>query len=391
MTPTEGPSLALTNATIYTGDGVSDDRSVVVENGKIAALAADLDERAFQGEVIDLSGLSLAPGLIDLQVNGGGDRLFNDSPTVEALDAIVAAHQRYGTTDLLATYITGPESGMRLAAGAIREAKKAELPGLLGVHFEGPLLSVSNRGVHNASFLRDGVDDGLLEHLSPPAPSAPTMVTLAPELAPPGFIRALATKGSVVSAGHTEADSEQIDRAIDEHLRAGTHVWNAMPPVRSRRPGPVAALLLDPRVWCCYIADGHHLSPATLALSLAMKAPRRSILVSDAMPPVGGTRRTFTLDGNEISAVGGRSVTADGQLAGAAVPLIDGVRRCVRESGLPLDEALRMATLYPAECLGIEDRRGRIAVGYPARLIALDENIRPVAVVVGGEFRRLQV
>jgi N-acetylglucosamine-6-phosphate deacetylase len=389
LTATESRSLALINATVYSGDEVSDDRAVVVENGKITALAADLDDGAFQGEIVDLSGLSLAPGLIDLQVNGGGDHLFNDSPSVETLHTIVGAHQRHGTTDLLATYITGPAAGMRLAAGAILEAKKTDLPGLLGVHFEGPLLSVSCRGVHNASFLRHHVDDGLLECLSPPAPSMPTMVTLAPELAPPGFINALATRGAVVSAGHTEADPEQIGAAVDEHLRAGTHVWNGMPPVRSRRPGPVAALLSDSRIWCGYIADGHHLSPATLALSLAIKAPRRSILVSDAMPPVGGIRSTFTLDGNEITTDGGRCVTADGQLAGAAAPLIDGVRRCVRDIGVPMDEALRMATLYPAECLGIQGRRGRIAAGYPAHLVALDENIRAVAVVVAGEFHRL--
>jgi N-acetylglucosamine-6-phosphate deacetylase len=151
----------------------------------------------------------------------------------------------------------------------------------------------------------------------------------------------------------------------------------------------VAALLSDSRIWCCYIADGHHLSPATLALSLAIKAPRRSIIVSDAMPPVGGTRSTFTLDGTEITTIGGRCVTADRQLAGAAVPLVDGVRHCIRDVGLPMDEALRMATLYPAECLGIAGRRGRIAAGYPAHLIALDEKIRPVAVVVGGGFHRL--
>lgn len=389
MTPTEIGSWALINATVYTGGEVSGDRAVVVKDGKIAAMPTELDEGAFPGEVIDLSGLRLAPGLIDLQVNGGGDLLFNDSPSPETLHAIVAAHMGCGTTDILATYLSGPADGLRSAADAIREAKQSGLPGLLGAHFEGPLLSMSNRGVHSPFFLRGHADDELLDELSSTTASVTTMVTLAPEVVPPGFVKALANRGVVVSAGHTEADPDEIQRCVDEGLRGGTHVWNAMPPIRSRRPGPVAALLSDPRVWCGYIADGHHVSTTTLSLSLSAKSPRRSFLVSDAMPPVGGTGRTFTLDGNQISTSDGRCVTADGRLAGGGVALIDGVRRCVHDVGIPLDEALRMATLYPAECLGIEDRRGRIAVGYPARLVALDGNIRPVAVASGGNFHWL--
>jgi N-acetylglucosamine-6-phosphate deacetylase len=386
---TEKQSLALINAIVHTGDTVIDDRAVVIENGVIAALPADLDESAFTGVVIDLSGLSLAPGLIDLQANGGGDLLFNDSPSPETLQRMVTAHLRHGTTDLVATYITGPKSGLRQAAGAVRTAKGLGLPGLLGVHFEGPLLSMECRGVHSPSFLRRDVDDQLLQDLSGPAALIPTIVTLAPEVVPPGFIRALATRGVVVSAGHTEATPQCISQAVDEGLRGGTHVWNGMPPIRGRRAGPVAALLADPRVWCGFIADGHHLSPETLAFSLSIKAPRRSVLVSDAMPPVGGTRSTFMLDGREVSAGRGRCVTGDGHLAGGAVPLIEGVRRCVTELGVPLAEALRMASLYPAECLGIDDRRGRIAVGYPARLVALDAQMSPAAVIIGSHFRRL--
>jgi N-acetylglucosamine-6-phosphate deacetylase len=381
--------LALINATVYTGDEVTDDRAVVIEDGTVTSLPRDLDESAFPGEVIDLSGLSLAPGLIDLQVNGGGDLLFNESPSPETLQAVVAAHLRSGTTDLLATYLTGPDSGLRMAADAIRAAKTNGMPGLLGVHFEGPFLNMERRGVHNPSFIRTRVDDQLLDDLSSAARFATTLVTLAPEIVPPGFIGALAGRGVVVSAGHTEATPDQVRQAVEEGLRAGTHVWNGMPPVRGRQPGPVAALLSDPRVWCGFIADAHHLSPETLALSLAIKGPRRSILVSDAMPPVGGTRQAFTLDGNEISVHLGRCSTADGNLAGGAVPLVDGVRRCVHELGVAVDEALRMATLYPAECLGIEDRRGRIALGYPAHLVILDTDIRPRAVTIEGTFHWL--
>jgi N-acetylglucosamine-6-phosphate deacetylase len=385
---TELRALALINGTVYTGDEVFNDRAVVIENGTVVALPAELHESGFPGEVIDARGLSLAPGLIDLQANGGGDLLFNDSPSPETLHAMVAAHLHYGTTDLLATYITGPASGMRRAADAVGEAKRLGVAGLLGGHFEGPLLSMGNRGVHNASFLRTNVDEELLRDLSAPARSGPAMVTLAPETVPAGFVGALVRAGVVVSAGHTEATPEQIHRAVEEGLRGGTHVWNGMPPVHGRRPGPVPALLSDPRVWCGFIGDGHHLSPETLGFSLQVKSPRRSVLVSDAMPPVGGTRSTFTLDGRQITVRAGRCETAEGQLAGGAVPLIEGVRRCVTELGVPMDEALRMASLYPAECLGIDNRRGRIAVGYPARIVVLDAHISPVAVIMGDAFAR---
>ena len=372
--------LALTHARIFTGDEVLEDRAVVIRDGVIAALPADLDESRFPGQVVDMSGLSLAPGLIDLQVNGGGDHLFNQSPDVDALEAIVAAHRQQGTTDLLITYITGPLAGMERAGRAVRTATRAGVGGLLGVHFEGPLLNPERAGVHDPELLRAHPIDPLADALSVTAGTCPTVVTLAPETVPSGFIASLSGRGIVVSAGHTEATPVQIRRAVREGLRAGTHVWNAMPPMAGRRPGPVAALLTDPAIWCGFIADGHHLDPATLSFSLAVKAPRRSMLVSDAMPPVGGRQDTFLLEGRKVSRRGDRCETADGTLAGAAVPLIEGVRRCVQTAGVPLDEALRMASLYPAECLGIADRRGRVAVGYPAHLVALDDGIRPVAV-----------
>ena len=383
---TEPRRLALTGATIYTGDQVLSDRAVVIEEGAISSLTTELDESRFAGEIIELTGCSLAPGLIDLQVNGGGDRLFNDSPSPEGLATIVDAHRLQGTTDLLATYVTGPRAGLTGAARAVVQAIALGIDGLLGLHFEGPLLSPLRRGVHDPLLLRNDPDDQILDDLTSTAGSCPTVVTLAPEVVPAGFIAELVARGAVVSAGHTEATPVQIRRAIDEGLRAATHVWNGMPPIASREPGPVAALLADPRVWCGFIADGQHLADETLAFSLAAKAAGRSMLVSDAMPPVGGSGKTFLLEGLEITHAGDRCVTPQGKLAGGAVPLVAGVRWCVEKLGVPLDEAIRMATLYPAECLGVADTRGRIAPGYPARLVALDPAIRPVLVVTGSRL-----
>jgi N-acetylglucosamine-6-phosphate deacetylase len=389
---TGAPPLALVHATVHTGDAVLGDRAVVIEDGVVAGLEPELDAASFAGDVIDLSGHLLAPGLIDLQVNGGGDRLFNDAPSVETLAAIACAHERFGTTDFMATYLTGPAEGLRSAGLAVQAAHAAGeavgLAGVLGVHFEGPLLNPTHRGVHDLAGLAPRADGQLLDDLAGPAGSVPTLVTLAPEMAPPGFVGALARRGAVVSAGHTGATPAEVRRAVEEGLRGGTHVWNAMPPVQARRPGPVAALLSDPRTWCSFIADGHHLSPETLALSLARK-PRRSILVSDAMPPVGGSKASFELSGARVTVSGDGCLTGEGRLAGGAVPLLAAVRYCVSELGVQLDEALRMATLYPAQFLGVADRRGRIAVGHPARIVALRPDLSPSLVVVGGRVRRL--
>lgn len=384
-------STALINAVVYSGDHTFDDRAVVIEDGLVTSLPKQMDTTRFDGEVIDLEGLLLAPGLIDLQVNGGGDRFFNDTPTVECLEEIAAAHVRQGTTDLLATYISGPDEGRRLALEAVRDCLRAGVEGIVGVHLEGPLINEERLGIHKREFVRAASADGLLDDVRTLASSVPTVVTLAPEVVPPGFVRRLGESGALAFAGHTEAPPEKIAAAIDEGLRGGTHVWNCMPPVTSRRPGPVVALLADPRVWCAFIADGQHLDPRTLSLSFAAGAPGRSMLVSDALPPVGGVRSTFELNGVRITDRAGRCEDPEGRLAGGGVPLLAGVRRCVAELGVELDEALRMATLYPAECLGIADRRGRIAAGYPAHLIVLDTDLSAVAVVVGDDFRSAEL
>jgi N-acetylglucosamine-6-phosphate deacetylase len=379
--------MALVSATVYTGTATLTDHIVVLEDGVIDAIVPAFDTTRFDGEIIDLGGSALAPGLIDLQVNGGGDVLFNDEPTVDALAAIVDAHQCCGTTDLLATFITGEHDGMRAAARAVLAARHEGVSGALGIHFEGPVLAESHRGVHNKTLLRSGPRDQLLGDLTAPCPTTPTVVTLAPEVAPPGFVGQLSYRGAVVSAGHTGASADQVSDAVDQGLRLSTHLWNGMPPMRARQPGPVAALLADGRVWCGFIADGHHVEVNTLTVSFRAKQSGRALLVSDAMPPVGGHDLSFSLGGEQISVSGQRCHDREGALAGAAVPLLHGVRHCVQQVGVPIDEALRMASLYPAQCLGVADRRGRIAPGYPARLLVLDDELTARAVIVDRRYR----
>ena len=377
--------VALVGGTVHTGDAVLDASSVVIVDGRIEYVGPEFDVGRFDGDIVDLAGRIVAPGLVDLQVNGGGDLLFNDAPNVGTLATIASAHEAFGTTSLLATFVTGADADLAAAGVAVAAAVREGVSGILGAHFEGPMLSPANRGVHDPALLQATASAGLFDLLAPPARGVPTMVTLAPETVPGGFVRALVGRGAVVAAGHTGADAVEVEAAVAEGLTAATHLWNGMAPPRGREPGPVPALLQEPRVRCGLIADGHHLAAETIRFSLAVAGTRRCHLVSDAMPPVGGAGSDFLLAGQTIELRDRRCLNAQGGFAGAAVPLIDCVRHCV-EIGVPLDEALRMASLYPAQCMGVDHRVGRIAVGRPAHLIVLDTSLNLRTVIVGQRF-----
>jgi N-acetylglucosamine-6-phosphate deacetylase len=381
-----GPDrLVLTHARLHSGGTTLEDAVVVIEGDSIVAAGTAGTIGRPSGTCVDLSGRSLSPGLIDLQVNGGGGVLFNERPDVDALAAMAAAHLSCGTTDLLATYVTGPRRGMEAAGAAVA---LGVVEGVLGVHFEGPLLSPDHRGVHDPAHLAGRADEQLIGLLSAPLRAGPTLVTVAPEILEEGVVAELVRRGAVVAAGHTGADPGRIRRAADEGLRAATHLWNAMPPVRSREPGPVTGLLGDPRVICGLIADGHHVSGETLRLSLAAAAGG-CFLVSDAMPCVGlAGCDGFDMGGLAVSVRDGRCETADGRLAGGALPLIAGVRTLV-SCGVAVADALALATMQPARVLGLDGRYGLAAPGYAARLVVLDEQLVPTAVVLGTEVREL--
>jgi N-acetylglucosamine-6-phosphate deacetylase len=363
-----GEILALVGARIHTGRVVLDRHAVLVRDGRIedvvpaTALPPDVATRSCAGCV-------LAPGFIDLQVNGGGDVLFGAEPTVAALDRIAAAHARFGTTRFLPTLITGPRAAMAAACDAVRAARAAPSSGVLGLHFEGPFLNPAKRGVHDAGHMRvpDAADLALLTA----AGGGVTLLTLAPEQVPPGFIARLVAAGVRVAAGHSDAAPNVLRRALAEGLSLFTHLYNAMGQMRAREPGVVGVALADTAAWCSIIADGHHVHDAALAVAWRAKAAGKLLLVSDAMPPVGGTVPRFVLDGRTIAMRDGRCVTADGVLAGSAIGLSAAVHHCVRQVGVPLDEALRMASTYVAEFLGRDDI-GRIVPGARADLVALD-------------------
>jgi N-acetylglucosamine-6-phosphate deacetylase len=309
----------------------------------------------------------LAPGFIDLQVNGGGDVLFNDSPTPQTIRQIVAAHRRFGTTALLPTLISDSPAKMNAAIAAVEELSGLE-PGVLGIHLEGPFLSPERAGVHAARYFRHPTANDL--DIITAGRRGVTLVTLAPEQVPPDFIGKLARAGVRVALGHSMATYAQTREAIGAGLTGFTHLFNAMRGLDSREPGPIAAALDCADVWYGLIVDGVHVAPATLRL--ALRGRGRPILVTDAMPPVGGTCASFTLNGEQISVRDGRCTRQDGRLAGSCLDMASAVRNCVRLLGVSLTDALCFASTHPAEFLGLDAKLGKIVAGMRADLVAID-------------------
>lgn len=376
----EGKPHAIAADIVFDGAAPHRDSAVIVAGTAIAALMPRRDVPAGIKLRAMPPGSWLAPGFIDVQVNGGGDVLFNDSPSPEGIAAIVAAHRRFGTTGLLPTLISDTPEKMRLAGAAVAAAMEL-CPGVLGIHFEGPFLSPERAGVHDPAMFRVP-DESDLELLTRKRGGA-TLVTLAPECVPPGFVGALARDGVRVALGHSMASYEQTSAALAEGLTGFTHLFNAMRPLAARDPGPIAAALEDPRAFYGLIVDGVHVAPAMLRL--ALRGAGRAMLVTDAMPPVGGRQGAFQLHGKEIVARDGRVMTGDGVLAGSALDMASAVRNCVSLLGMSLPEALRMASAVPAAFLGLSDRLGRLAPGCRADIVAFDpETVRVLATWVAG-------
>ena len=372
----------LTNARIFTGDEILQGWGLRLADGLVQELLAP-GASAGDTAMTDLGGDLLAPGFIDCQVNGGGGILFTDQPDVATISAIATAHRKFGTTGLLPTLISTDWESMTAAAAAVQTARKQGLAGLLGLHFEGPYLNPERKGAHDGAQIRP-LDNTALD-LFASADLGSVVVTLAPEMVPPGTIRRLADAGVRICAGHSAASHDQITAALGEGLAGFTHLFNAMPAMASRQPGIVGAALADRNSYCGIIADGHHVHPTTLRVALAAKTAGRMLLVTDAMPSVGGSGDSFQLAGRTVNVSDGRCTLADGTLAGSNLDMATAVRNTVNLLEQTLEEALRMASLYPAEFLGLAHERGRIAPGYRADLVQLDDDLNVRRTWIGGE------
>ncbi|HEU4857802.1 MAG TPA: N-acetylglucosamine-6-phosphate deacetylase [Rhodanobacteraceae bacterium] len=372
---------ALVNARVLTPQGWRNDAAVIVADGRVDAIC---DAARVPADVTrhDLAGRILLPGFIDCQVNGGGGVLFNDQPGVAGIRAIGAAHRRFGTTGFLPTLISDVPEKMPIAIAAVDAAIAQGVPGVLGIHLEGPFISRERKGVHAAAFLHSPDADelrtaGSLRH-------GKTVLTLAPECVPADAIRQLVAAGVIVVAGHSNADYATVRAALDAGVRGFTHLYNAMSPLGSRAPGMVGAALDDADAWCGVIVDGHHVDPASLRIALKAKPRGKVLLVTDAMPPVGAADPAYVLNGETIVARDGICQTANGTLAGSALSMIDAVRNAVAMLGVTLEEAARMASTYPADFLGLAATHGRIAPGYRADFTVVDRDLRVTETWIGG-------
>jgi N-acetylglucosamine-6-phosphate deacetylase len=358
---------AVAAACVFDGANVRDHAAVVIDGDRIVSVVPRA-QAPLRIPIHDLpEGAWLAPGFIDIQVNGGGDALFNDAPTPETIRTIVAAHRRFGTTALLPTLISDSATKMKAAMAAVDAVVGAE-PAVLGVHLEGPFLSPEKAGVHDARSIRRPTADDLAMLVAPRR--GVTLLSLAPEQVPAQFIAKLAAAGVRVALGHSMATYAQSRAAMAEGLTGFTHLFNAMRPLESREPGPIAAALNSADAWYGLIVDGIHVAPAMLRL--ALRGAGHPILVTDAMPPVGGARSSFDLNGETILVREGRCARKDGTLAGAYLDMATAVRNCVRMLEVPLTDALRFAATNPAHFLGLGQELGKLAPGFRADMVALD-------------------
>ena len=364
---------ALINGRLFDGDTILNGKAVLVDDGFVREICESADVPN-DCDRIDLNRQLLVPGFVDIQVNGGGGIMVDGNTTVDSLTALAKAHRRFGTTAMLPTLITDDLTAMQTTAEAIRSAIVQNMPGIVGIHFEGPLLNIKRKGIHNQDRIRP-VDEDLMALYQSDGLGV-RIVTLAPETVPSGTIAALTKSGVRVCAGHTAGTYDDMQSALGEGLAGFTHLFNAMTPMESRAPGVVGAALDDDATWCGLIVDGHHIHDATLRAAIKAKAPGKMILITDAMPSVGSDMQAFDLYGRTITVEDDRCMAEDGTLAGSHLDMASAVRNTVAGVGLDLEEAFRMASRYPAEFLGLGDQRGRITPGYRADFALLDDDLQ---------------
>jgi N-acetylglucosamine-6-phosphate deacetylase len=377
---------AYVNGKVLVGNRFRDDLVVVTQEGHIKRVQSSSREPATHSRVVDLAGAYLVPGFIDTQVNGGGGVLFNDQPTVEGIRTIAEAHRPFGTTGLLPTLISDELDVIRRALAAVEEAIDRRVPGVLGIHIEGPFLNEERRGVHDPSKLRPLTRE-IVDGLSP-LPNGCTLLTLAPETVEPVLISELTRKGFIVSCGHSNANQKQVKEALNHGMRGFTHLFNAMSQLTAREPGVVGQALVDQDSWCGIIVDGHHVSPVSLDIAWCCKGTDRLMLVTDAMPPVGSPTKEFVLLGNRVTVQEGICLDETGTLAGTALDMISAVQNMARLTRCTFADACIMASSTPAAFLGVADQRGSIRAGQHADLAIVGDDYRVRSTIIGGQADR---
>jgi N-acetylglucosamine-6-phosphate deacetylase len=376
--------LALAGARIFDGERWHDDAALLVGDGLVEGIVARGDVPA-DTETRDLKGGIVAPGFVDLQVNGGGGVMLNDHPDVATIRTICAAHAPFGTTALLPTLITDTPETTAAAIEAGEKAAAENVPGFLGLHLEGPHLSLARKGAHDPRLIRPmtPADQAALIEARKALPVL--LTTVAPESVDPQQVAALARAGVVVSLGHSDTGHATARAYAAAGAGVVTHLFNAMSQIGNREPGLAGAAVDLGGLHAGLIADGIHVDPATIGIALrAKQGPGRIFLVTDAMATIGTDMTSFTLNGRTIHREDGSLRLADGTLAGADLDMILAVRFMHRVIGLDLAEALRMASLYPAEAAGQAHRLGRLVNGFAANVVALSDALDVKGVWIDG-------
>ena len=380
---------ALLGARIFTGEEFLDDYALVIDDEQIADLLprVELDESIPQ---ILLDGGTLAPGFIDLQVNGGGGAFFTNDTSVSAIQTMLNGHRPTGTTSLLPTLISDTREVHQAGVKAVADAVAAGIKGVLGVHVEGPFFDMARRGAHNERYIRkmEQADIDWLVGSVKAQHEFKVMLTLAPEHADAGQIQQLTSAGVFVCAGHTDGHYEDVAAALKEGLSGFTHLYNAMRPTTGREPGVVGAALEDANSWCGIIIDTYHVHAASARIAYAAKPKGKVYLVTDAMSTVGSPEKSFQIYGETIYEKEGCLVNAEGRLAGSAIGMIDAVRLNTDWVGVELSESLRMASLYPAEYMQVDDHLGRIQSGFRADMVHFTDDYRVTHTWIAGDCLR---
>ena len=371
--------IGLHTPRLFDGESFHNNQVVLVEDGRIHDITTAPPSGIRMWQVPEHA--VLAPGFVDLQVNGGGGIMFNDDTTPDGLRRIAAAHARTGSTSILPTLISGSREKLAMALAAARSAIAAKIPGIIGLHLEGPFLAHTRAGIHPPDAIIP-MTDADVALLTAPFPAS-LMVTLAPEMVDPSMIARLAEAGVIVFAGHTDASWEQLQPALSAGLAGFTHLFNAMSQFAGRSPGAVGTALADGTAQAGIIMDGHHLHPASMRAAYAAMGAGRLFLVSDAMATAGSNVTGFQLGEKWIALRDGRLTDDAGTLAGAHLTMAEAVRNAVVMAGLPLGDALRMATSTPANAARRPDI-GRIAPGCRADFVMLDAEQRVLTVWQGG-------
>ncbi|MCV2883754.1 N-acetylglucosamine-6-phosphate deacetylase [Aestuariibacter sp. AA17] len=363
-------------ARMLTAEGWKDNVEFDVSNAHITHINTVLEKNTKGFPIV-------VPGYIDTQVNGGGGVLFNQQPTLEGIKAIAKAHAQYGTTAMLPTLITDSADSMARGADAVAEAISECYPSVLGIHFEGPFLSVAKKGVHEAGFIRTPSDKEIATLTR--SDIGRVLVTVAPEKVPTTFIQELVSQGVIVALGHSNARAEQVQKALEAGATGFTHLFNAMSPLTSREPGMVGEALLAENAICGLIIDHHHVHPHSAKLAIQMKGDAGIMLVTDAMAHVGSDEETFPFFNDVIVRQGNKLTTPNGTLAGSCLDMHTAVMNTHKDLAVPLEQSIKMASITPARFLGCSQRLGLLCEGYRADFLVLDESLALQQVWQAGE------